>query len=112
MQFFKGMLIITAIVPLIAGLSGCASDLIQVREGSDRVSLADASQVSNCESKGKTTVTVLTKVGIFNRSIEDVDANLLQLARNSAVDMGGDTIVKGDRPEIGKRIFAVYKCRP
>lgn len=112
MQFFKGKLVIAAIVPLIAVLGGCASNLIQVREGSERVSVADASQVSGCESKGKTTVSVLTKVGLFNRSIEDVDANLLQLARNSAVDMGGDTIVKGDRPEIGKRIFAIYKCRP
>lgn len=112
MRFFKEMLIITAIVPLIALLGGCASDLIEVRNGSDRVSLADANQVSSCQSKGKITVSVLAKVGFFNRSIEDVDADLLQLARNGAVDAGGDTVVKGDRPEVGKRTFAIYKCRP
>jgi hypothetical protein len=111
MRFFKRMFVAAA-VPLIVVLSGCASDLIQVREGSDRVSLADASQVGGCESKGKITVSVLDKVGFISRSVEDVDANLLQLARNGAVDMGGDTVVKGDRPAVGKRTFAIYKCRP
>ncbi|MGE5027990.1 MAG: DUF4156 domain-containing protein [Betaproteobacteria bacterium] len=111
MRYFKKMLVVAA-VPLFALLSGCASDFIKVREGSDRVSLAEASQVGNCQSLGRTTVSVVTKVGLYNRSIEDVDANLLQMARNSAVDMGGDTVVRGDRLEVGKRVFAIYKCRP
>jgi hypothetical protein len=96
--------------PLILGMSGCASHLIEVKPGSDHVSVADASQVTSCKYVGKTTVMVLSQVGIFSRSIEDVDANLLQLARNDAVDEGGDTIVKGERPEIGKRTFEIYQC--
>ncbi|MGA7180015.1 MAG: DUF4156 domain-containing protein [Thiobacillaceae bacterium] len=112
MQFFKGMLMVNAAVVLIAILNGCASDLIGVRHGSERVSLADASQIIGCQSKGTITVSVLAKVGFLSRSIDDVDANLSQLARNGAVDAGGDTIVKGERPEIGKRTFAIYKCRP
>lgn len=74
--------------------------------------MAEANQVGGCESKGKITVSVIDKVGFYSRSVEDVDANLLQLARNGAVDMGGDTVVKGDRPAVGKRTFAIYKCRP
>jgi hypothetical protein len=101
----------TAILALSAALGACASNLIDVRSGSDRVALADAGQVSGCQSKGQVTVSVLSKVGVFNRSIEDVDADLLQMARNGAVDAGGDTVVKGDRPEVGKRTFAIYKCR-
>ena len=111
MNLFKGMLIAAA-VPLMVTLGGCASDLVQVRSGSERVSVADASQVGGCQPKGQTTVSVLAKVGVYNRSVEDVDADLLQLARNGAVDVGGDTIVKGARPEVGKRTFAIYKCRP
>lgn len=109
MRSFKGIL---GFAVMVAMLGGCASDLIEVRDGSDRVSLADPGQVASCEPKGKITVSVLAKVGFVNRSVEDVDANLLQLARNGAVDAGGDTVVKGPRPEIGKRTFSIYKCRP
>ena len=112
MKLFKEMLIITAVVSLFTGLGGCASSLIGVREGADRVSLADAKQVTTCQSKGKTIVTVLSKVGIINRSEEDVEANLYQLARNNAVDSGADTLVKGESQAFGKRTFEMFKCRP
>jgi hypothetical protein len=110
--FLERMLTITAMVPLIAGVSGCASNMIEVRKGSDQVSLAEASQVDSCQSKGITTVSVLAEVGFVSRSVEAVEANLLQLARNGAIDAGGDTVVKGNSPEYGKRTFAIYKCRP
>ena len=93
-------------------LGGCASNFIDVRAGSDRVSLAQASQVGHCKPVGKTTVSVTAKVGIYNRSIADVDADLLQLARNDAVDIGGDTVVASERPDVGKRVFLIYRCRP
>lgn len=112
MQFSKKMWVITAMVPLIAGLGGCADKLIEVRKGSDRVSLADATQVGRCQSKGKINVSVLSEVGFITRSAEAVEANLLQLARNGAIDNGGDTVVKGNSTEYGKRTFEVYKCRP
>jgi hypothetical protein len=112
MQFSKGILVISVMLPLVAGLSGCASTMIGVREGSDRVSLADADQVGSCQSKGKIVVSVLTKVVIIPRSEEAVEANLLQLARNNAVDAGADTLVKGESQEFGKRTFEMYKCRP
>jgi hypothetical protein len=112
MQFYKGMLVISVILPLIAGSSGCASRMIGVHEGADRVSLADANQVGGCTSKGKTIVSVLAKVGFLNRNAEDVEANLYQLALNDAVDAGADTVVKGESQEFGKRTFEMYKCRP
>ncbi len=112
MRFTKGMLLTAAIVPLIVGVSGCASSFIDVREGTDRVSVADANQVAACQSKGKITVSVLAKVGFITRGTDDVEANLLQLARNNAVDAGADTVVKGESHEFGKRTFDMYKCRP
>lgn len=113
MQLSRGILVISVILPLIAGLSGCASSMIDVREGSDRVSLADADQVGSCQSKGKINVSVLAKVGIIiTRSEEAVEANLFQLARNNAVDAGADTLVKGESKEFGKRTYEMYKCRP
>lgn len=112
MRFTKIMLVITLVSPLIAGLGGCTSMMIGERAGSDRVSLADANQVGGCQSKGKTIVSVVAKVGVINRLDEAVEADLYQLARNNAVDAGADTLVKGESKEFGKRTFDMYKCRP
>ena len=113
MRALNGMLMITSILTLVSGISGCASSMIDVREGSDRISVADANEIGSCQSKGKVTVSVLAKMGVFmTRSDADVEANLLQLARNNAVDAGADTLVKGDSPELGKRTFEMFKCRP
>jgi hypothetical protein len=109
MKFYKNVLVLTAFVLIF---SGCASQLIEVKQGSDRVSVADSNQVASCESKGKATVSVLTKVGFISRSVDAVENNLFQLARNSALDIGGDTIVKDEMPEYGRRTFAIYKCKP
>ena len=112
MQISKRMLVISFLMSLVVGLSGCASALIGEREGADRVSLADAKQVAACQSKGKTIVSVLTEIGFITRSVEDVEENLYQLARNNAVDNGADTLVKGESKEFGKRTFEMFKCRP
>jgi hypothetical protein len=112
MQLPKTITFIITIAPLIAGLNGCASELIDVRKGADRVSLAETSQVGSCQFKGEITVSVLAEVGFVSRSVDAVEANLLQLARNGAIDSGGDTVVKGSSLEFGKRTFAIYKCRP
>jgi hypothetical protein len=112
MQSTKRILTTTIMLSLTLGLGACASHLIDVRHGSERVSLADANQVANCEPKGNITGSVLTEIGLFTRSVEAVEANLLQLALNGAVDKGGDTVVKKDTSKYGERTFDIYKCRP
>lgn len=112
MQSHKKYQLINASVLLMVVLNGCASsDLIGVRKGSEQVSQVDADQTGNCLHKGDINVSVLAKVGFYTRSVEAVEADLLQLARNGAVDSGGDTVVKGNSPDYGKRTFAIYKCR-
>ena len=108
MQLSKGMLTIVALVPLIAGLNGCSSSFIGVREGADRVSLADANQVGSCQSKGGIIISVFAK----GRYEKNVETDMYQMARNNAVDVGADTVVKGESTEFGKRTFEMYKCRP
>ena len=92
-------------------LSGCANNFLKPAEGSERVLLMKLNQVTQCQSLGKVNVNVVTKVGIYNRDADAVEANLLQLAQNNAIDLGGDTLVKDMTPEFGKQIFAVYKCK-
>lgn len=105
------LLLSTAAVALLVGLSGCSSKLIGERIGADLVELKEAKDVVNCQSLGKTNVSVLAEVGFITRRPEDVEANLLQMARNSAVDKQGDTVVKGSSSEYGKRTFEIFKCK-
>ena len=92
-------------------LSACASDFIKPVAGAEQVQLATASQVTGCTSLGKVSVNVLAKVGIYTRDMKAVDDNLLQLGRNEAANLGGNTLVKDHMPEYGKQVFAVYQCR-
>ena len=96
----------------IAALSACSSVIIGEKEGSDHVSLANANQVANCQTKGKINISVMAKIGRIPRVEEDVEANLFQMARNNAVENGADTLVKGESKELGNRTFEMYKCRP
>lgn len=103
----------TLLLPLAAALllGGCSSTLIGERIGADQVVLADATQVSKCKSLGRTTLSVLSSLGPITRSAEAVEDNLLQMARNEAVDKGGDTVVKGTSMEYGKRSYEIFKCK-
>ncbi len=92
-------------------LCGCANSFLKPASGSERVLLMKPHQVLYCQSLGKVNVNVVTKVGIYNRDADAVEANLLQLGQNNAIELGGDTLVKDVTPEFGKQIFAVYKCK-
>lgn len=111
MQFSKKIFVTMSVVPLALGLGGCANKLIGEREGAEQVVLAQASQVSGCKSLGKTNLSVLSAVGPITRSAESVEDNLLQMARNEAVDKGGNTVVKGNSLQYGTRTFEIFKCK-
>lgn len=110
MKRYKTILYITVGL-LCSHLVGCASRMIEVRPGSVNVNLQNSNNVSSCKSMGKVTVSVMAEFGFYTRSADDVEANLLQMARNSAVDSGADTVVKEDMTEYGRRVFALYKCQ-
>jgi hypothetical protein len=109
MQFVKKFIVISATATSIIG---CASAFIDVKSGAENISVLEAQQVANCELKGKVTASVLSKVGFISRSVEGVEENLLQMAKNSAIEDGGDTLVKGESTEFGKRTYSIYKCKP
>ena len=108
MPIVKKIIIICATAIAVVG---CASSFIDVRSGSEKVSVLEAKQVTGCELKGKVTSSVLSKVGFISRSVEGVEENLLQMAKNTAVEDNGDTLVKGESKEFGQRNFSIYKCK-
>lgn len=111
MQFSSKMTGLVVLGVLAGGLTGCASKLIGERIGADQVVLAKESEVAKCKSLGRSTLSVLSSVGPLTRSAEAVEENLLQMARNEAIDKGGDTVVKGNSMEYGKRSYEVFKCK-
>lgn len=111
MQFSKKMTALVGLGLLTAGMTGCASKLIGERIGADQVVLAKDTEVAKCKSLGRSTLSVLSSLGPITRSAEAVEENLLQMARNEAIDKGGDTVVKGNSLEYGKRSYEVFKCK-
>jgi hypothetical protein len=92
----------------LIGLTSCS--FIEVHQGAENVRVVDDSQVARCELLGKTTTSALDHVGFIRRDPATVDADLAKLARNSALNLAGDTVVPGERPHPGERIFSVYRC--
>ncbi len=89
-------------------LSACSWVTLS-QEGED-VRVLDAAQVTSCERVGKTTVRTKATLGGLERHEEKVQSELNALARNSAPDIGGDTVVPVDKPVEGVQVFEVYRC--
>lgn len=90
-------------------LGGCSS--MSLTQQGKIVRIYDAYEVADCESIGKTTVTVTEKVAGLQRKEHIIENNLETLARNAAANMGGDTIVPVGKVKGAKQTFKVYKCR-
>lgn len=84
---------------------------VAVTPGAEKVTLVKPEHVVSCSKLGATKANVLAKVGIVERSDADVAANLLTIAKNTAVDMGGDTVVADTAMSAGTQTFSIYKCR-
>lgn len=90
-------------------MTGCS--WVKVEHGANSVRLVEASQVRDCERLGTTTTSVRSRVAGVERSSRKVSEELANLARNSAWEMGGDTIVADGPPDEGRQRFVVYRCR-
>jgi hypothetical protein len=78
----------------------------------EKVRVLAADEVTRCERVGHTNVSVKASVAGVNRSREKVQGELDTLARNSAPDLGGDTVVRASPVEAGRQTYDVYRCLP
>jgi len=100
------------LVPALAAawLAGCS--FVKLSEGGSGVRVVPLAEAAHCQQVGHTTVSLLAKVGPFDRSPKRVQAELDILARNSAVDLGGDAVARLAPPVEGKQRYTVYVCGP
>ena len=98
-------------IVLMSYLAVSACTWVDPIPGASSVTLVQPTHVSNCKRLGTTTSQVKAKVGIINRNDDKVAGELLTLAQNSAVEVGGDTLVAEGAPSEGTQKFIMYKCR-
>jgi len=100
----------TALLFMMLSLSACT--WVNLTKQGEEVKIATKEDVSSCKQVGKTTVTTLSKLAGMNRYDESMQDELNKLARNSAVDLKGDTVVPITPIEDGHQTFAVFRCQP
>jgi hypothetical protein len=100
---------LSLIVIAIAALTSSCT-WVKVTEKGSSVAVANASNVRGCTNLGEIRTSVPDKISIMKRDADKVATELANLARNDAVDLGGDTIVPSSTIENGKQSFTVYKC--
>jgi len=76
----------------------------------ENIRTVNESETAGCKKLGETTVSVLAKIAGIKRNREKIRTELRTLGRNSAAEMGGDTIVPVSEIKNGEQTFAVYEC--
>lgn len=76
----------------------------------ENIRMVKETETVGCKKLGETTVSVLATIAGIGRNKEKIRTELRTLGRNSAADMGGDTIVPVSEMINGEQTFAVYKC--
>jgi len=68
-------------------------------------------QVKHCKQVGRTTVSVLDSIAFIPRSQAQVSEELETLARNSAVEIDGDSVVAISKIIDGEQVYQIYQCK-
>ena len=85
---------------------------IKLTHGGVKVRVLSSAEVANCQERGATTVKTKATVLTVARQQTVIAKELQILARNSAINMGGDTISVISKIDDGQQSFAVYRCVP
>lgn len=100
-----------ALPALFSALLLGACTFVPLNPGAEKVTQVKLDHIQTCSKLGSTTVNVIEKMGLIERTPESIQDNLVTLAKNNAASMGGDTIVAADAVVGGKQTFLVYKCK-
>ena len=95
-------------LPLVALLVGCST--VQLSPEGEKVRVLAPQEIGKCRYVGKVTSSVTDRVGIVARDKEVVKKEVETNARNSAGNMGGDSIVSASPLSDGRQSFDVYRC--
>lgn len=102
------MIRVSLFVLLCLAISSCT--WVRLTAGGEGVEVKTKEEVANCHRVAKTNASLRSKVMGIERSEEKIKLELETLARNAAVEYGGNVVVPVTEIEEGKQSFAVFKC--
>jgi len=103
---------VTVFVVALLGTTSCTPWVPLERNG-DNVRVVSSTETQGCKNIGQTKVSLRdTLVGTLKRDERKVAKELTILGRNSAAEMGGDTITPASEISNGNQSFNVFKCMP
>lgn len=98
------------IVLLLAGLVFSACTWVELSDEGKKIRIVSMDDIKTCKKVGKVTVSLKDKIAGFDRNEDKIKRELENLARNTAIELKGDSIVPVSPIKKGKQTFAVYKC--
>ncbi len=100
-------------VPIIALLTLASCSWVSLTRQGDNVRVVSVSDVKGCKTLGQTKVSLRDYIldGV-KRDENKVARELTILGRNSAAEMGGDTMTPATEVINGSQSFDVYRCMP
>jgi len=99
-----------SITILISIVSACT--WVKPIENASDISLISLTDTASCKVLGNTNVSVKDRVGILKRGSTKVAEELTTLAKNAAVNMGGNSIAAKTEVNEGQQEFGIYQCNP
>ena len=109
-SMFKKYFLFSLSSIVILSLSACAS--VKLTHGGEKARVLSSGEVANCQKRGATTVRVKPTLMTIPRQPTIIAKELQILARNSSVNMGGDTVTPISKIDLGEQTYAVYRCIP
>ncbi len=95
----------------LLSITACAT--VKLTHEGEKARVLSPNDVTNCQKNGAATVSVSQKMLTVVPKQSSMIAKQLQiLARNSAVHIGGDTVVPMSKVDNGQQTFAVFRCIP
>jgi len=105
----KKMIINSTLISLSFLLIASCAKYVDISVGSDEI-IVLAKKPVGCVSKGTVDVTTLAEFAYIERDEKEINIDLLQLAKNSALKVNANTITKIESPKPGEATFSMYKC--
>jgi hypothetical protein len=97
------------LIALLSILALSACTWVKSEPGAFEVDLKKADEVVACKKLGNASTSTKPSFGL-NRNADKVAMELLTLARNEAVRMGGNAVIPVGQVVGGSQSFAVYRC--
>lgn len=107
-MMIKQKILLISVASVILLVSSCAT--VKLTSGGEKIRILAPDEVSSCRELGKTNTSVTATALGVPRPPETIAKELEAIARNSAANMNGDTIVALTIITEGKQTFLVYKC--